>query len=357
MSYANSLSDSSSSSSPYDTFPVHQMIRSDIDSTPFADQSECAPVTQSYNHSEWKRVLPQLRQKMYNSTSIVVPLPSTQYCQDMKKANDRSASTETPHGIYTDNILTINGFYSYRRIRSENLVYRMRYKIDILKDPQMLILRLTRGVFVHQKWQTVPKCPSPTQAMIDDYPMYDSEEEVPYDTFHLNNCRSLSHISQPVISWNSTTFVPYSYTFGMRFTNPHRASDILIRARLPLWCHNLFLAECMRQMPILPNETRYGLFVFAPHVSTTFRTMADCSTINDEPIPDLTLAYERMAMELSDPAQYEDKTYDRDNDAYWPTHRKKLLKHILFCDISDNVAQLLSEVANNWAESQGIDSH
>lgn len=148
-------------------------------------------------------------------------------------------------------------------------------------------------------------------------------------------------------------FIPYSYTFGARYTNPYgNASDLVIRGKLPLWCQTLFLSTCLKQTdPIQPNVPRLGLFPFAPHVPVTFTSLA----AHEDPLisPDLTFLYERFTMEHIDPFALPD-IGEGEYEYQWPEKRQDILQHILICDLPDPLAKILSDMATVWAASQGL---
>jgi hypothetical protein len=152
------------------------------------------------------------------------------------------------------------------------------------------------------------------------------------------------------------TFVPYSYTFGSRYTNPFDGtSDLMIRGKLPLWCQTLFLSECIKQgEPIRANEPRSGLFPFAPHITVTFRSLADSYSAHDfTAYPEMTVLYERFTMENIDPYALPEGCGALHEDQ-WPERKKEVLEGMLLCDIPDSLAALLDDMATVWAASQGL---
>lgn len=149
-------------------------------------------------------------------------------------------------------------------------------------------------------------------------------------------------------------FIPYSYTFGARYTNPYGdANDIVIRGKLPLWCQTLFLSTCLKQTadPIRPHVPRAGLFPFAPHVAVTFKKLSleDTSTI----MPELTILYERLTMDHIDSFAFLEQ-YGEGYECQWSERKREVLENILVCDLPDEVAKLLSDMATVWAASQGL---
>ncbi|KAI9020170.1 hypothetical protein CLU79DRAFT_755996 [Phycomyces nitens] len=337
-------------------YPVNSPLEAksqdvDLNDFLFGDQTTSLPTTATIKNEDWEQAYSDILRQMYNSTSVVLPSPARYFNKFVSGETQARQVSKYAHSIFDSESLSIKDLFSYRRLRSENLLHRMIHCLNVNAEDQASIVRLSKGVFVHQKWQTVPKCNSPTLSMFEDS-FYQSLDNVdaPIDTFKYALDPTSNQTTPTLASssgWSSTmpTFIPYSYTFGMRYTNPYGgANDVLIRGRLPLWCHNLFLAECARQMPIKPNETRYGLFPFAPHIPITFGTMDNCPTIEGEPVPDLTVVYERIAMELIEPDYYQAGLTSNSSGV-----KLEILKHILYCDIPDDVAQWLSGLANSWA--------
>jgi hypothetical protein len=149
-------------------------------------------------------------------------------------------------------------------------------------------------------------------------------------------------------------FIPYSYTFGARYTNPYGgANDIVIRGKLPLWCQTLFLSTCLKQTadPIRLHVPRVGLFPFAPQVAVTFKTL----TLEDANIimPELTILYERFTMEHIDPFAFPEQCGE-EYERQWPERKREVLENILVCDLPDELSKLLSDMATVWAASQGL---
>ncbi|KAL0087747.1 hypothetical protein J3Q64DRAFT_1820767 [Phycomyces blakesleeanus] len=324
----------------------------DLNDILFGDQITSDPRLPDHVEEDWEDIYAKMIQQMYNTTSVILPSPIRIIAKhthtDKKNVPEFSKHA---HSIFDSESLSIKDLFSYRQLRSENLLHRMIHCLNVNCEDQSSIIRLSKGVFVHQKWQTVPKCNSPTLSMFEDCFLQSLDNvDAPIDTFDYSSLDFISSQTTPssisASTWSSTVATSFlKYTFGVRYTNPYGgASDVLIRGRLPLWCHNLFLAECARQMPIKPNETRYGLFPFAPHVPVTFGSMDNyAATIEGEPTPDLTVVYERIAMELIEPEFAYDEFHDSANV------KQEILKHILYCDIPDNVAQWLSSLADSWA--------
>lgn len=144
-------------------------------------------------------------------------------------------------------------------------------------------------------------------------------------------------------------FVPYSYTFGARYTNPYGAHDLVIRGKIPLWCQTLFLSVCMKQKEFVQASVPLvGLFPFAPQVPVTFRSFLELDTYAFT--PELTLLYERFTLEHIDPYALPEGDYE----CQWPEKKQEILRNILVCDIPDDLAKVLGDMASVWAASQGL---
>ncbi|CAO3691171.1 unnamed protein product [Rhizopus stolonifer] len=276
-----------------------------------------------------KSLISQMRQRMFNSTSTNIPLPESILFEMTQDKNILSSCRPSLDYISPDPL-------TYRQNRSEHLLNRMMYcnKMDL---SQMSLMRLSKGVFVHQVWQSISPQSSPTlstieSALYEDYPT----SEAPVDNFNFGN------MQQTQISCYDM-FVPFSYTFGVRYTNPYNAHDIIIRGKLPVWCQTLFLSTCLKQSNIQSHVPIAGLFPFAPHIQVSFTPFNENTIVT----PDLTLIYEKFTNEYDDP-------YSLPGEMDWPTCKKQILDNILICDIPDNVATLLESMANIWAATQGL---
>jgi hypothetical protein len=179
------------------------------------------------------------------------------------------------------------------------------------------------------------------------------------DTFHSGDMKQfmLQQQQQQQLTINNhyQQFAPFSYTFGARYTNPYHGRDIVIRAgQLPLWCQTLFLNECMNQMPIKPDVPYSGLFPFAPAFTVIFRSSATSSPPNSysspDYYPDLTFYYESYAMELSEPANI----MDNGSGTQGMGQKQQVMDQMLFCDIAEESAEVLTQLANLWASDQSL---
>ncbi|KAG1454788.1 hypothetical protein G6F46_005548 [Rhizopus delemar] len=230
----------------------------------------------------------------------------------------------------------------YRLQRSENLLMRM-ICCKKLDTSQMSLMRLSKGVFVHQVWESSSPHSSPTLSTIESA-LYnqavDFNDEAPIDNFHFNKI----YQTQP---FSYDTFIPFSYTFGVRFTNPYSDShDLIVRGKIPVWCQTLFLSTCFKQSSIQPHVPHAGLFPFAPHITVTFKPFDHHLTA----IPELTLLYERLSMEYDDPYSLPNDEDEID----WPKHKQAIMANMLICDIPDEVAKLVENMGAIWAASQGF---
>ncbi|KAF7721699.1 hypothetical protein EC973_004288 [Apophysomyces ossiformis] len=311
----------------------------------FVDETEHTVLDQD----TWKHIVSKVRQHMYNTTSVAVPLPMKYLPSSLPEKKIKKCDGPGLR-IFNDELFLIQDIFSFRQLRSENLLHRMLHCFGMQNKSS--IVRLSKGVFVQQKWQPESPRPSPTLSSIANSSIFSMDDLAPIDTFQFDG---LSFVPQSVASPASmmNTFVPYCYTFGIRYTNPYgNANDVLVRGNVPLWIQTLFLSNCANNMPIRPNETRTGLIPFAPEVAVTFRTLADC--YGEEPYPELTVTYERFAMELSEPEMYLSE-YDADNSGRtWAERKRQVLEQMLYWEIPDGLADMLTNLGSMWAANQGF---
>lgn len=322
----------------------------------------------------WKYVLSGLTEEIFTSTSASYSCPETfavKRYEQITPSQDFTFMLSPNHKYNSpDDLYSSSDILNYRKSRSENLLLRMIQCSD-LDLSQVSLMRLSKGVFIHQKFESSLPHPSPTLSTIQEC-LYQSQYmdpqgkkrtpsvcgksqltfftvEAPINTFHHNT------MSQMMTNNNLTTqcydmFIPYTYTFGARYTNPYGDShDLIIRGRLPLWCQTLFLSNCLKQTDaIKPNETRLGLFPFAPHIPITFKHFDPDN--NDNVKPELNLTYERITMEHLDPFALPDM-----DDTQWQEKKQEILRNILICDLPDDVAKVIEDLSIIWAASQGLD--
>lgn len=289
QSYSSFSSGSSTSSGSDDTF--------DFDNLP------------SPTSSDWRWALSQIREQMFTSTSMRVPSPAKYIATRLNVGVKED--TMFQHFLQDKNLQEFNNAAStadlqtYRQHRSENIFLRLMFcrQLDLNVDRSSLT-RLGNGVFIQTKWLSSP------QQMDDVYSMLMFPEQVMHAT-------------------------PYSYTFGARYTDPYgSARDIVVRGNIPLWCQTIFLAECVRQKLGTVQRQRTGLFCFAPEIAVDLTSLP----VDTPCRPELTIAHERIAMELSELDELRDE---------------KVLSTMLFCDIPDDLAQVISSLATTWAIGQG----
>lgn len=149
VDFCDSPSSASSSPSSPSTSPLQSI--SSISSSDHCD------------NVDWNRVMSGIKKTMYNSTSAIVPSPIT-YLGD--SITFKPKPSKDPAFFYNSDILDVKDMYSYRQLRSENLLYRMFncpfYKVDV---SQTSVVRLTKGVFIANKLQ--PAISSPKMNPLD----------------------------------------------------------------------------------------------------------------------------------------------------------------------------------------------
>jgi hypothetical protein len=154
--------------------PYQQPVKNEVNDF-FVDHNALGPVTAfCQDYTNWKYVVSHLRQQVFNSTSTCFPAPESYF---LKKAKNNNYSAHTLAMLsMVDNNATYH-FNSdpfgtsdplqYRRHRSENLLLRMIHckNLDMC---QISLMRLSKGVFVHQKWQSSAPQSSPTLSTIEE---------------------------------------------------------------------------------------------------------------------------------------------------------------------------------------------
>ncbi|KAG2235750.1 hypothetical protein BDF21DRAFT_494331 [Thamnidium elegans] len=315
--------------------------------------------TLNRDNSSWEYAVTQLRHQIFNSTSVAYPAPETYLIKQAKRENNNASadallsmmnSSNSIFRFHPDRLWSTDTL-EYRRHRSENLLVRMIHCRN-LDMSQLSLMRLSKGIFVHQKWQSSSPQSSPTLSVIEDClanEYLDTTVEAPVDTFHFNNVHNMgNHLTSSCYDM----FVPYSYTFGARYTNPYGSNDLVIRGKIPLWCQTLFLSVCLKRTePIQMNVPQQGLFPFAPLVSVTFKSLNEYGPYNIS--PDLTILYEKFTLEHIDPFEISETPKD-EHCCLWPAKRQEILKNVLVCDLSDDLSKVLSDMATVWAASQGL---
>ncbi|KAI8353252.1 hypothetical protein EDC96DRAFT_447308 [Choanephora cucurbitarum] len=315
------------------------------------------PITCHFDSNEnWDYVLSQMRQQIFNSSTVSYQSPERHIIRKTHESNPvladelvMATKSNALHDLSDPNVLRSSDPLTYRRYRSENLLLRMIHcrKLDL---NQVSLMRLSKGVFIHQKWQSSVSHPSPTLSAIEDALGFidDTKGEAPIDTFQFDTSFFKCNLTHSCFDM----FVPYSYTLGARYTNPYSgAHDLVIRGKLPLWCQTLFLSTCLKQTkPIEPHVPQYGLFPYLPQVAVVFKPWNE-EDYEDLIMPDLALTYELFTLEHYDPLLSIDQN---DFDYQWPRKKKEILQNILVCDLPDDFAAFLSDMAANWAAHQGL---
>jgi hypothetical protein len=244
--------------------------------------------------------------------------------------------------------LSSKDIFMYRENRSEHLLVRIYHHYD--DSPKQNILRLSKGIFIKQQTSPPVTNSSVVENSLNLLLMSDNDDiDIlnGINTFDFNNIFNMIQ-EEPV----HNTFIPYTYTLGARYTNPYRHHDILIRGNIPLWCQILFIHNCVLRQEtelIHPGSRLSGLLPFAADITFAFHT---CYS-QEPPLPVLTLLFERFAMELSEPEfMMGDRVMVHGNT--WKDKQDSILKGILYCDIPEPLATVITDMANSWAATQGI---
>lgn len=325
----------------------------------------------------WSYALSQVRKSIFNSTSAAIysPIPFIYGYEKQLKKQKNDPTPNIKKKVMKANIYAFNDepfstkdIFSYRQHRSEHLLFRMAHNFGRYKLSHSFV-RLAKGVFLVQKWEfsepvdVLPPLSIPSNAF--DYLTMENTT-VPIETFSFDDLfsdmmqQTRQKLEQPVkqehIEPDVRSFIPYTYTMGVRFTNPYNNSrDILVRGNIPLWCQTLFITECMRFLPITPGSTVNNLLPFAKSIGFEFTTLPIVQFANTqvvEPYPELIVLFERFAMELTDP-QMMLKNADVGGRT-WEERHKAILGGVLFCDIPDETALIITTLANQWATTQGF---
>ncbi|CAO3622775.1 unnamed protein product [Cunninghamella blakesleeana] len=356
---------SSSSSSPSEPSPTYSTSPTTSTVTDFNSPISpilCVDPKLKPNHdADWNVIMSKIKKTMYNSTSVMIPSPATYICENSEY---KPKPSRDPQFFYNSGILDVKDIFSYRQLRSESLLYRLFHcplmKIDA--DPSS-VMRLTKGVFICNQTQPA-SLPSPQISplmssinVFDELLSLNENEQAPIGTFDYGNMKQFMIQQQQLITNNNEGFIPFSYTIGGRYTNPYNGRDVLLRGgQLPMWCQTLFLNECMSRMPLEPNVAYTGLFPFAPSIVITFQTLSSIQNNqnNDSSkncYPELTLVYEKYAMELSEP----DHMMDLDGTTnLWKNQKQQILDKMLYCEIPNESVPILTQLATIWAANQGF---
>ncbi|KAI8341881.1 hypothetical protein BC941DRAFT_414742 [Chlamydoabsidia padenii] len=324
----------------------------------------------------WKRAMNHVIRDMYNSTSVGVPTPDphlglpTDLCDYCTQQRFDVAFNTDPFGA-------IDALH-YRQQRSEHILYRIYHKIKLEFD-DINILRINKGVFVAQQARPFRysdhKPSEHSSSWLDSFSNDNSftplggdlqSTTAPVSDFDYNDLIGLisPNLQDDPLNKNNQgnqipadDFIPYTYTLGARYTSlSGHQQDYMIQGAIPLWCQTLILFDIYSaQPPIRPNETRYGLITFAPHLPLTFSILTNQQIpdrqTNDE--PEILLWYERFAM---DNVGEEHSPLDDDN-AYWNANERMVLDKLVYCHIPPDLAQLITSLGTTWTANQGYLLH
>ncbi|ORX53229.1 hypothetical protein DM01DRAFT_1336408 [Hesseltinella vesiculosa] len=313
-------------------------------------------LTGGYTADVWKEITKEVKRRMFSSTGVALPVVSDLLEEYKIGTGDRcDFCKQTGKSNFQGHKSTLLDAYAFRRARSEHLVFRFSVACRAMSTAMPSIIRLSEGVFVAQHAQPISSPDSRQLAAIDftspsaDYSVFGNQDPstiYTFDTADINTWFLPSPAATP-----STTFIPYSYTIGARYTSMKSQRDLIVRGALPFWCQALILSACNQaDPPIQPNEPRHGFIPFAPDVALTFRFMDPEVDGTNEPT--FLLWYERLAME-----DVNHELYDIANDETvpgWQEARKKLFGQFLICNLDPQTSDALISLGNQWASQQGI---
>lgn len=120
----------------------------------------------------WTYAVSQMQQHIFNTTSTSYASPEAYF---LKKAKQNTSAAQDLRAMINGNgtfrfncdPLCSTDPLTYRRHRSENLLLRMIHCRNLDLN-QISLMRLSKGVFVHQKWQSSVPQPSPTLSCIEE---------------------------------------------------------------------------------------------------------------------------------------------------------------------------------------------
>ncbi|KAI8063408.1 uncharacterized protein B0P05DRAFT_239653 [Gilbertella persicaria] len=306
----------------------------------------------------WNYAIKQVRKSVMCTTAATISSPATHIVayERTKREKDNQEMPTAKEMLGTNNycfnseFLSTRDIFDYRRSRSEHLMFRLTHSLT-KKDLNRSCVRLSRGIFLVQ------------QAGVSDTP--DSSLSDFLDPYSLNTgpinigTLTMDELCQDMIrqvteqTTMKTTFTPFTYTLGVRYTNPYEhMHDVVIQGEIPLWCQTLFITEYMRQLPIQFNSVVYGLLPFAKDIGFRFVQLpyVDSYTKDKEPYPEMIVLFERFALELVDPNLLFEDTPMRGSS--WQERKTEILRAILYCEIPDDQAKVITNLANAWASSQ-----
>lgn len=304
----------------------------------------------------WKYAITNIRKSMFNSSSCAIPSPSShlmKFERDFRKPTDteqvlQERENQFGHSLYNFNSdpFSSRDIFEYRLRRSEHLILRL-LNYFALHGKNHSYVRILPGVFLVQKHEECRK-EFPSPRTISNALEFFGKNCAPVDTLSFSALYDsiLQQRTKPRLV--SNTFIPYTYTIGVRFTNPYmKMRDILVRGNIPLWCQTLIITECVRLLPIEQGMTLKGILPFAKDVEFTFGSLQF-----DDPYPDLLIMFERFAMELSDPHMIFE--VPPNELCRWKNRQLNILDGVLYCEIPDETAIMITDLADAWAASQGM---
>ncbi|CAO3615147.1 unnamed protein product [Cunninghamella echinulata] len=316
---------------------------------------------------------------MYNTTSVGLPIPTKllkfKSTNQIEAAIDKCSFCKNP-ALFRFNVnpFATSDIYTYRKQRSEHLLFRILHMLEKVDNS---FLRIDLGVFIVQ--QTKPNTqPQLTQPGILETYLSDTsfffttsfddiasvftfdQNNIPNlitnfnDDSNSNNIPLISPLSSSSLTSYTPPFTPFSYTVGIRYTKVgNQYNDALIQGSIPLWSQTLILHEYYKtEPPIKPNETKYGLIPFATHIPLYFQPISEAISQQDNKIsPELLLLYERFNMDNTNHELYglEDL-----NTQEWYEAREEILKHMVYCFIPSDLAQIITTLANEWVAEKGF---
>ncbi|KAI7894991.1 uncharacterized protein EV154DRAFT_49183 [Mucor mucedo] len=304
----------------------------------------------------WRYAISNIRKSLFNSSSCAIPSPAShlmQYERELRKSRNNQPLTQYQEGRFGQPLYSFNSdplasrdIFEYRISRSEHLILRL-LQFFAMHGKTHSYVRISPGIFLVQKYEEC-RTEFPSPRTISNALDFFGQNCAPIDTLTFSDLYNsiMQQRTQPRLL--SNTFIPYTYTLGVRFTNPYKKMrDVLVRGNIPLWCQTLFITECVRLLPIEQGMTLKGILPFAKDVEFTFGSLQF-----DDPYPDLLIMFERFAMELSDPhMMYEVPPNEL---CRWKNRQLNILDGVLYCEIPDETAMLVTNLADAWATSQGM---
>ncbi|KAI9348379.1 hypothetical protein BD770DRAFT_395311 [Pilaira anomala] len=315
----------------------------------------------------WYFALSNIRQTLYTNTACTVPSPALHlvaYERKLRKANNKKVTMiNDKTGLlapefykkfgcgFNEDLLSSRDIFEYRVSRSEHILLRIQHAFIPYKSSHSFV-RLSPGVFLIQKFghHDTPVI-SPALATISsaiDFFVQQGDGMAPIDTFSFNDLFNDMMQQSTTEKGALGTHVPYTYTLGIRYTQVYKnMKDIVVYGNIPLWCQTLFITECMRMLPIEQGTSRKGLLPFAKEIEFHFVRLGIGKVK-----PDLLIMYERFAAEISDPHMM--FNIPTNETSIWEQRQADMIAGVLFCNINEETAAVITKLADAWALEQGI---